>query len=312
MSRSRQGTITGFQHNRRRLIINGTGPNGPHKRIGDILIAKGLLSQWQLDEALREQEVTGISIGEILVEQGIVKKADVEQAIKDQARFLARLNNLRTFLRKTGLKLRNLVIPSAMTVVVAGFDALSIGLLIPLLKGIIGKDFSFVKSTPVLKDILTVLPSEVSHNNTSLFLFLVCLVFSAAVAQQGFRYLVGYLLTRQMQQFMHGLRKLVFERYLGFGKMFFDKTSFGRISTVLLGFTQQVSTQVQNTHRAMISVFTLTLYISVMFFISWELTALLLLIFPFLHFGLKTLVGRVIKRIRGHGALRSQYEQEGV
>ena len=246
-----------------------------------------------MEEALREQEVTGIPIGDILVKQGTVNQADVTQAIREQTRFLARLQNLRAFLRKTGLKLRNLAIPAVMTVVVAGLDVLSIGLLIPILKGIIGKNFSFVKSIPVLKNILAVLPPEVSHNNTSLFLFLICLVFLAAVAQQGSRYFVGYFLTRQMQQFMHGLRKLVFKRYLGFGKMFFDKTSFGRLSTVLLGFTRQVSTQVQNLQNVLISVFTLILYISVMFFISWELTAILLLLFPILHFGLKVLVCRV-------------------
>ena len=54
------------------------------KKIGDILIEKGLITKDQLDAALKEQKKTGRKIGQILVESGIISEAQLIDTISER------------------------------------------------------------------------------------------------------------------------------------------------------------------------------------------------------------------------------------
>ena len=53
-------------------------------RIGEILIKEGLLTQAQLDEALRVQKLSGRTIGDIIVEKGFTSEKDLANALGKQ------------------------------------------------------------------------------------------------------------------------------------------------------------------------------------------------------------------------------------
>jgi type IV pilus assembly protein PilB len=53
-------------------------------RLGEILIKEGLLTQAQLDEALRFQKLSGRTIGDIIVDRGFVKEDDLTNALAKQ------------------------------------------------------------------------------------------------------------------------------------------------------------------------------------------------------------------------------------
>ena len=53
-------------------------------RIGEILCEFGLVSESDIEEALKEQSKTGKLLGEILVEKGLVEKRDLWQAWQSQ------------------------------------------------------------------------------------------------------------------------------------------------------------------------------------------------------------------------------------
>jgi type IV pilus assembly protein PilB len=53
-------------------------------KLGEILISGGLISQAQLDEALRFQKLSGRTIGDILVDRGFVKEDDLANALAKQ------------------------------------------------------------------------------------------------------------------------------------------------------------------------------------------------------------------------------------
>jgi type IV pilus assembly protein PilB len=59
-------------------------PHGPKKLIGQILLEKGLITQEQLDEALRVQKNTTEQIGRILTDLGYVTERDVLRAYAEQ------------------------------------------------------------------------------------------------------------------------------------------------------------------------------------------------------------------------------------
>jgi hypothetical protein len=55
-------------------------------RLGSLLIKKGLISQVQLDSALKSQLTSGLRLGEALIEQGILTERQLQKALKKQSR----------------------------------------------------------------------------------------------------------------------------------------------------------------------------------------------------------------------------------
>jgi len=56
----------------------------PRKKVGDILIDKGLISNDQLNQALKEQKKTGHKIGQILVESGMITEEQLIETISER------------------------------------------------------------------------------------------------------------------------------------------------------------------------------------------------------------------------------------
>lgn len=56
-------------------------------RLGLLLIRKGLLTEQQLDNALKIQLQTGQRLGEVLVEQGLLTERQLNKALKKQSRY---------------------------------------------------------------------------------------------------------------------------------------------------------------------------------------------------------------------------------
>lgn len=56
-----------------------------YKRIGQLLLEKGLINEHQLEQALEEQTLTGKLLGRILVDMGLVKEDDILQVLGSRA-----------------------------------------------------------------------------------------------------------------------------------------------------------------------------------------------------------------------------------
>lgn len=54
------------------------------KRLGEILIAGGLINQTQLEDALKAQKVLGLRLGEVLIQQGLVTEDDILRTMHSQ------------------------------------------------------------------------------------------------------------------------------------------------------------------------------------------------------------------------------------
>jgi chromosome segregation ATPase len=58
--------------------------SAPGRRVGDVLIAKGLVNEFQLSRALGRQRHSGRRLGEILVEDGAITWFDLAMALAEQ------------------------------------------------------------------------------------------------------------------------------------------------------------------------------------------------------------------------------------
>lgn len=56
-----------------------------NKKIEEILIEQGLITQTQLSEALQEQKLTGENLGEILIKKGLISQEELERCLTKQS-----------------------------------------------------------------------------------------------------------------------------------------------------------------------------------------------------------------------------------
>lgn len=86
---SKEGVLT-IQDNKQKRIIhfrdNGITLIGGSQRVrlGDMVLQAGKIQDWELNNALAEQQKTGKMLGEILLEQGVISEEELEDLICDQ------------------------------------------------------------------------------------------------------------------------------------------------------------------------------------------------------------------------------------
>ena len=210
-------------------------------------------------------------------------------------RLISNLIRLQDFLHKMDMKLTYFLIPVFLSLLAASFEGISAGLLIPLARGVIRMDFSFVREMPVFKIILAKISQTFTVSNSTIFILLVGSVFTAAIAKNIFLYLASINVIYRVRKFSHNVRKLLFNRYLSFGKLFFDRSSQGYLHNLLVGFTSTVAQRLLEVHGAFNQFFMLIVYIILMFAISWRLTILLIIISPIFYYSLRWLIEKIKK-----------------
>ena len=79
------GAMLTVTHSEQEAATSGTRPEGP-VRIGDMMVARGLITPQQLDYALAERVNTGQRLGSELVRLGMVTERQLMEALAEQLR----------------------------------------------------------------------------------------------------------------------------------------------------------------------------------------------------------------------------------
>jgi subfamily B ATP-binding cassette protein MsbA len=203
------------------------------------------------------------------------------------------LSDLGRLLTISGMKKVFLVLPGILSVIAAGFEGLSIALLLPIVQGVFTNDFASIRGSEKLTMALGYLPASWSATNQSLLLLLLVLFALAVIGKNLFRYTSVYSMSFVAYRTAHHLRKQIFTRYLTFGKLFFDRSTIGHHSTVLSTFTDQAMAPIITMDRYLNQILSTLIYLGVMFVISWKLTLFALPLFVFLHVSVTFLVKRI-------------------
>ena len=226
-------------------------------------------------------------------------------SVLKNSKLYPRYVTLKKFLHIMGLKPVYVISPVILSFIAASFDGIGIGLLIPLAKGMVS-DFGFVKEIPVLRNILTgfpnlLIPSTLTPNK-SIFLFLVILIFTAVLLKNIILYISLTLSSYWNVRFKCNVYKFIFDRYLSFGKLFFDRTSQGYL-TMVIHYSDTVMNMLEVFEKSVNNLFTLIVYFTIMSLISWRLTIVTIFIFPILHFSLKF----IIKKLQDTAMLKNKF-----
>ena len=210
-------------------------------------------------------------------------------------KFYLTASKFKDFIQKTDIKFAYFAIPALLSLGSAFLEGIGIALLLPLVKGIFQEDFSFVTEIPAIKTIINWFPEAIYRSNTFIFAFLLGSVFVATVSAIIMRYFANITVSYQLRKFSDKLRRLIFNRYLSFGKLFFDRNNLGYLHNILTAFTNQIATELRELQQVFNQLFALMVYLVLMFFISYKLTLLSLFILPILSYSSKWLIKKIRK-----------------
>lgn len=217
---------------------------------------------------------------------------------------LTTVRSILTLLKKIHIHPGYFTVPILLSIGAATFEGFGMGLLIPMLSGFLSKDYSFIKTVPILGRLIEFLPLSVTSSDKMLFLVLIGVFVSVILLKNILRYSASLSMSYLGTRTTHHLRKQVFNAYLGFGKLYFDQTSIGHHSIVLSQFTTEALQPLLNIDRFFHAIFSITAYLVVMCAISWKLTLVCIPLFAVLHFGVRRLI-EVIRHLSKLSAERA-------
>lgn len=185
-------------------------------------------------------------------------------------------------------------------IIVGLLDGISVGLLVPLASGIINSDFSFLKNTPIFKNIINRFP-EIYANTPAklLFTILIGTIFIVVVMKNILRYFFNMYGEYKRGKYIFRLERAIFERYLNFGKLYFDRTNIGKSSRII-SFSNAFAELLRVLAQAMEACFILAFYMILMIMISWRLAIFAVLIFPILKYSVQWIVKKIEATAKAH------------
>lgn len=225
--------------------------------------------------------------------------------IKKIERLKSVLVALRNFFKAIHFNPLMLIAPVLLVSAAALLDGLSLGLLVPTLNGLFMKNFTVITNSQIFKNITRSSIHIQPNDSGSIFIILVGTIFLAIVLKSVLLYFSTILVSYQVRISTHNMRKMIFQRYLSFGKLYYDRTGVGHMGAVL-GFTTTIAMQIKIIVHVLQNLSYLIIYATLMAVISWQLTAIMFIFLPLLHYP----IGWVVKKIRSSSYTLSNLQIE--
>ncbi|MBF0619350.1 MAG: ABC transporter ATP-binding protein [Candidatus Omnitrophica bacterium] len=159
----------------------------------------------------------------------------------------------------------------------------TIYLLFPIIKGIIKNDFSHVQNLAGLSFFIRHFP-KIFASSTSFFILLVVWIYLVSVLKNIFYYLSFFTTWVQAKFATESLRQLLIEKCFSFEKKFYDTNTVSYLQSVLTRSTSVFKSQFVALQEFLTHFLLLTVYLIIMFLISWKLACLAAVFFPLVAF----------------------------
>ncbi len=213
--------------------------------------------------------------------------------IKKHSNFIFNTSILRSIFSFVGVRFSYFVSPIVLSFLVAFLEGVSVSLLFFLAKGVIKMNFTFLQGMPVFRAVIEKASSFIAPSNTVIFAVLVISIFSAVLLKNIFQYFSSLSIAFQMRRFSHNLRSAIFNRYLEFGKLFFDRNSEAQMRNTVLVFTDEITQYLMDVHNVLSNFFMIIVYMVIMFVISVNLTIIVIILSPVFYYSLMWLIKKI-------------------
>jgi len=200
----------------------------------------------------------------------------------------------KVFFQRTGLRFYHFFPPVFLALMAALFEGAGLALLVPVTKGVISGNFSFLEKYPLLQNIVLSMKGWRGLGRIPTdAVVLIALIFFAMLAKNTFNYLSMLAAAGRMVRFSNDLRKVLFSRFLGFGVGYFHKKSIGHLHQVLVTFVQMLAKEFSEIQQCVYLGSTLMIYLGIMLWISRTMTLFTIIAFPLLYLALHSLIQRL-------------------
>ncbi|MDP3920806.1 MAG: ABC transporter ATP-binding protein [Candidatus Omnitrophota bacterium] len=164
------------------------------------------------------------------------------------------------------------------------FNMVGIALLFPLCRGLIEGDFTKVGDRLGVSKFLTAKFPGVFESNTSYFILLLGMIVLATVIKNAMTYFSSLSIGQQMRRANGRMRHMVVERVFGFGKQYFDGFRVVEVNQTVIAGAEAITGQLQPIVKLLTQALSLLVYLAIMFWLSWQLTLVALVLFPLRHY----------------------------
>ena len=205
-----------------------------------------------------------------------------------------RLKLLKKFFHIMKVRPVHIITPVVFSFILAALEGVSLGLLIPLCRGMVS-NFDFIQTIPVLKYLYPIAShfgSVYFNRNKIIFLILTILIISIVILKSAFYYVNHILSNLWNGKFKVNTYRFVFDRFMRFGKLYFDRSNQGAIA-LILSYSNSFISLLGLFVDSVNSFFMLLVYLWLMFSISWQLSLVSILVFPILQLSLKVILQKL-------------------
>ncbi len=187
----------------------------------------------------------------------------------------------------------HLVVPGLLSIIAVIFEGIGFGLLVPLVRGLISGKHDASRDLPVLGGMINWAFGIFGERQAVAFAVLLLIVFVSILLKNIFRYYAVVLSFFFVRQFADNLRRKLYERYLQFGKPYFDSSNVGHLYQVLMEMPERVAIELKAVETAFYCLVMIAVYFLIMTWISLPLTIFSAVVFPIIFFGLRYLAVKI-------------------
>ncbi len=173
-----------------------------------------------------------------------------------------------------------IILTCAFTAAASIFQMIGLGLLVPVLNGLVDPNHyeALLNGHTPFAKILKAIPIE--FNNKTIFVFIIGMVLISVYLENFFLYLGQAYSARLATRVAHLLRVLSFQRFLGFGKAFYDRRNIGQLNVILTTLITGVSQHLHHISMLFVTSAFCLAFVTLMLAISWRLTLLAFILLP--------------------------------
>lgn len=198
-----------------------------------------------------------------------------------------------SFMKRSKVKVRFFVVCIVLSLCLTLFSMYTVSLLFPLAQGIIKGNFNNVRTLPVVGSIVKMFPKFFENASGKFFILLVFWVYITIIIKNILQYAVFLSTQNQAKMSTVKLREILFEKFLGFGKKFYDENTAAYLHGVITKSTNAMGAQLNLLQQLIIQTLLLTVYLGIMIYISWKLTLISMIMFPLVSFFTKKITRRI-------------------
>ncbi len=180
-----------------------------------------------------------------------------------------------------------------LALLATGLQGINYMLMIPVVHVLISGNTQFLENAQYFKMAISWLPLEITSSDKNSIFFLVGAVFSITILKICVRVLFDVSGLRQVQGVTSRLRGLIYERYLSFGKPFFDHFAVGSLQHILLNHPRHIAQGLKSLQQSFYSIAMLVISLILMVKISWKLTLVTVFLWPVSDFFSKGIIQQI-------------------